>query len=212
MKRNKYIDHTLLKPEAKQDQIRKLCEEAMEYDFRTVCVNPYWVSYCASLLESTDVGVCTVIGFPLGACTSRAKAFETADAIADGAEEVDMVINIGELKAGHDEAVKNDIEAVVKAADGHTVKVILETCLLSDDEIRRASELCVEAGADFVKTSTGFNTAGANVHVVEVIKETVGDRALVKAAGGVRCAEDMEAMIAAGADRIGTSRGVDLMK
>lgn len=211
MKRSKYIDHTLLKPESTKDQIEKLCKEAIEYDFASVCVNPYWVSYCADLLKDSDVMVCTVIGFPLGANTSTVKAFETKEAIQNGADEVDMVINIGELKAGNDEAVLEDIKAVVAASGDKTVKVIIETCLLSDEEITRVSKLCVQAKADFVKTSTGFNSAGANVHVVEVMKQAVGNQALIKAAGGVRSPQDMDDMIAAGANRIGTSKGVSLM-
>lgn len=211
MKRSKYIDHTLLKPEATKEQIKKLCEEAIAYDFASVCVNPYWVSYCSSLLEGSGVDVCTVIGFPLGANTSKVKAFETSCAIEEGANEVDMVINIGELKAKNYDVVLNDIKAVVKAAQGKVVKVIIETCLLNDEEITKASELCVEAKATFVKTSTGFNTSGANIHVVEVMKKAVQDKALIKAAGGVRTPEDMEAMIKAGASRIGTSKGTSLM-
>lgn len=211
MKRSKYIDHTLLKPESTKDQIEKLCKEAIEYDFASVCVNPYWVSYCSDLLKDSDVMVCTVIGFPLGANTSTVKAFETKEAIENGADEVDMVINIGELKAGNDEAVLEDIKAVVAASGDKTVKVIIETCLLSDEEITRVSKLCVQAKADFVKTSTGFNSAGANVHVVEVMKKAVGNQALIKAAGGVRSPQDMDDMIAAGANRIGTSKGVSLM-
>ena len=211
MKRSKYIDHTLLKPEATKEQIKELCQQAMEYDFASVCVNPYWVSYCAQLLKESDVMVCTVIGFPLGANTSALKAFETKEAIENGADEVDMVINIGELKAGNDKAVLEDIKAVVQASEDKTVKVILETCLLSDDEIRRACNLCVEAKEEFVKTSTGFNREGANVHVVKVMKEAVQDKALIKAAGGVRTPEDMDEMIKAGASRIGTSKGISLM-
>ena len=201
MKRSKYIDHTLLKPEATQDQIEKLC----------VCVNPYWVPFCKEELKDSDVKVCTVIGFPLGATSSASKAFETAHAIEQGADEVDMVMNIGELLAGHDQAVQKDIEAVVQAAQGKIVKVILETCLLNDAQIERACSLCVKAKADFVKTSTGFNSAGANTHVVEVMKQAVKGQAKVKAAGGVRNQADMDAMIAAGADRIGTSHGIELM-
>lgn len=211
MKRSKYIDHTLLKPEATQDQIEKLCQEAKQYDFASVCVNPYWVPFCKEELKDSDVKVCTVIGFPLGATSSASKAFETAHAIEQGADEVDMVMNIGELLAGHDQAVQKDIEAVVQAAQGKIVKVILETCLLNDAQIERACSLCVKAKADFVKTSTGFNSAGANTHVVEVMKQTVKGQAKVKAAGGVRNQADMDAMIAAGADRIGTSHGIELM-
>lgn len=211
MKRSKYIDHTLLKPEATQDQIEKLCQEAKQYDFASVCVNPYWVPFCKEELKDSDVKVCTVIGFPLGATSSASKAFETAHAIEQGADEVDMVMNIGELLAGHDQAVQKDIEAVVQAAQGKIVKVILETCLLNDAQIERACSLCVKAKADFVKTSTGFNSAGANTHVVEVMKQAVKGQSKVKAAGGVRNQADMDAMIAAGADRIGTSHGIELM-
>lgn len=211
MKRSKYIDHTLLKPEATQDQIEKLCQEAKQYNFASVCVNPYWVPFCKEELKDSDVKVCTVIGFPLGATSSASKAFETAHAIEQGADEVDMVMNIGELLAGHDQAVQKDIEAVVQAAQGKIVKVILETCLLNDAQIERACSLCVKAKADFVKTSTGFNSAGANTHVVEVMKQAVKGQAKVKAAGGVRNQADMDAMIAAGADRIGTSHGIELM-
>lgn len=211
MKRSKYIDHTLLKPEATQDQIEKLCQEAKQYDFASVCVNPYWVPFCKEELKDSDVKVCTVIGFPLGATSIASKAFETAHAIEQGADEVDMVMNIGELLAGHDQAVQKDIEAVVQAAQGKIVKVILETCLLNDAQIERACSLCVKAKADFVKTSTGFNSAGANTHVVEVMKQAVKGQAKVKAAGGVRNQADMDAMIAAGADRIGTSHGIELM-
>lgn len=211
MKRSKYIDHTLLKPEATQGQIEKLCQEAKQYDFASVCVNPYWVPFCKEELKDSDVKVCTVIGFPLGATSSASKAFETAHAIEQGADEVDMVMNIGELLAGHDQAVQKDIEAVVQAAQGKIVKVILETCLLNDAQIERACSLCVKAKADFVKTSTGFNSAGANTHVVEVMKQAVKGQAKVKAAGGVRNQADMDAMIAAGADRIGTSHGIELM-
>lgn len=211
MKRSKYVDHTLLKPEATQDQIEKLCQEAKQYDFASVCVNPYWVPFCKEELKDSDVKVCTVIGFPLGATSSASKAFETAHAIEQGADEVDMVMNIGELLAGHDQAVQKDIEAVVQAAQGKIVKVILETCLLNDAQIERACSLCVKAKADFVKTSTGFNSAGANTHVVEVMKQAVKGQAKVKAAGGVRNQADMDAMIAAGADRIGTSHGIELM-
>ena len=161
MEMNKYIDHTLLKADATYDKIETLCKEAKEYDFASVCVNSYWVPTCAKLLEGSDVKVCTVIGFPLGAMSSKAKAFETSDAIANGANEVDMVLNIGEMKAGHYDAVREDVKAVVAAANGNCVKVILENCLLTKEEIVKACELCVEAGATFVKTSTGFSTSGA---------------------------------------------------
>lgn len=211
-KMNKLIDHTLLKADATQDQIETLCKEAKQYDFASVCVNSYWVSFCKEQLKDTDVKVCTVVGFPLGAMASKAKAFECANAIEDGAKEIDMVMNIGELKAKHYDAVRNDIAMVVKAAKGNIVKVIIETCLLSDEEIVKASELCVEAHAHFVKTSTGFSTAGANPRVVKIMKDTVGDKALIKAAGGVRSKADLDEMVEAGANRIGTSSGVKLME
>ena len=212
MKLNKYIDHTLLKADATQDKIETLCKEAKEYDFASVCVNTYWVPFCAKQLEGSDVKVCTVEGFPLGAMSSNAKAFETKDAIEHGASEIDMVLNIGEMKAGHYDVVRDDVKAVVEAAKGHCVKVILETCLLTKEEIVKACELCIEAGATFVKTSTGFSTRGATVEDVKLMKETVKDKCLVKAAGGVRCRADLDNMIEAGADRIGTSAGVALMQ
>lgn len=209
---NKFIDHTLLKADATLDKITKLCEEAKEYDFASVCVNGYWVSACAKLLAGTNVKVCTVIGFPLGAMSSKAKAFETRDAIENGASEVDMVLNIGEMKAGHYDVVRDDVKSVVDAAAGNCVKVILENCLLTKEEIVKACELCVEAGATFVKTSTGFSTSGATPEDVKLMKKTVDGKCKVKAAGGVRCYEDMEKMVEAGADRIGTSAGVMLMQ
>lgn len=208
-----YIDHTLLKPEATKEQIVKLCQEAAEYKFASVCVNPAWVSVSAKELSDSPVKVCTVIGFPLGASTSETKAFETADAIAKGAEEIDMVINIGALKSGEEELVKNDIKAVVEAAKGKAiVKVIIETCLLTDEEKAVASRLSKEAGADFVKTSTGFSTGGATVADVKLMRETVGPDLGVKASGGVRSLEDLQAMIDAGATRIGASSGVQIMQ
>ncbi|MDN3449842.1 deoxyribose-phosphate aldolase [Planococcus sp. APC 3906] len=208
-----YIDHTLLKPEATKEQIVKLCQEAAEYKFASVCVNPAWVSVSAKELSDSPVKVCTVIGFPLGASTSETKAFETADAIAKGAEEIDMVINIGALKSGDEELVKNDIKAVVEAAKGKAiVKVIIETCLLTDEEKAVASRLSKEAGADFVKTSTGFSTGGATVADVKLMRETVGPDLGVKASGGVRSLEDLQAMIDAGATRIGASSGVQIMQ
>ncbi len=212
MKLNKYIDHTLLKADATKEKITQLCEEAKTYDFASVCVNTYWVSYCKQLLQGSDVKVCTVVGFPLGAMSSKAKAFETADAIEQGAEEIDMVLNIGELKAGNYDAVRNDVKAVVDAAKGYCVKVILENCLLTKEEIVKACELCVDAGATFVKTSTGFSTSGATVEDVALMKEAVKEKCKVKAAGGVRNADDLAKMIEAGADRIGTSAGVALMQ
>ncbi len=211
MKLNKMIDHTLLKADARKDQIVTLCNEAKEYDFASVCVNSGWVSLCKELLEGSDVKVCTVVGFPLGAMSTAAKAFEAKQAVADGADEIDMVLNIGALKDGNDELVQKDIEAVVEAVSGKCIKVILETCLLNKDEIVRACKLCMNAKADFVKTSTGFSTSGATVEDVKLMKDTVKDQCKVKAAGGVRTFADMEAMIAAGADRIGTSKGIQLL-
>ncbi|OCN05806.1 2-deoxyribose-5-phosphate aldolase [Erysipelotrichaceae bacterium MTC7] len=211
MKMNKLIDHTLLKADATRDQIEQLCKEAKEHDFMSVCVNSYWVPFCAKQLAGTDVKVCTVVGFPLGAMSTAAKAWETKVAIEQGATEIDMVQNIGELKGKNYDVVREDVRAVVEAAQGNIVKVILETCLLTDEEIIKASELCLEAGAHFVKTSTGFSTEGANPRVVKLMKDTVGDKAEVKAAGGVRSAEDVEKMIEAGATRIGTSSGVKLV-
>lgn len=208
---NKYIDHTLLKPESTQEQIAKLVSEAKEYDFASVCVNPTWVSYCANELSGTDVKVCTVIGFPLGATTSATKAFEAKEAIENGASEVDMVINIGLLKSGQYQAVEDDIRAVVEASGDKLVKVIIEACLLTDEEKVKACELSVSAGADFVKTSTGFSIHGATVEDVASMRKTVGDKIGVKAAGGARSLADAEAFIAAGATRIGTSAGVAIV-
>lgn len=209
----KYIDHTLLKADATKEQIETLCNEAKEYGFCSVCVNPTWVAFAANLLKDSDVKVCTVIGFPLGATTSEIKAFETVNAIHNGAKEVDMVINIGALKGGDLDTVKKDIEAVVNAAKGQAlVKVIIETSLLTDDEKRIACKLAVEAGADYVKTSTGFSTAGATVADIKLMRETVGPDIGVKASGGVRTASDAKAMIEAGATRIGASSGMKIVK
>ena len=212
MKLNKYIDHTLLKPDASQEQIETLIEEAKKYDFASVCVNPTWVSFAAQVLKGTDVKVCTVIGFPLGANTPELKAFETSDAIQNGADEVDMVINIGALKSRNFDLVERDIRAVVEAAKGTLVKVIIETCLLTDDEKVRACQLAQKAGADFVKTSTGFSTGGATVEDVALMRKTVGPDMEVKASGGARSYEDALAFIKAGATRIGASSGVAIME
>lgn len=205
------IDHTLLKAETTKNQIEKLCEEAKKYEFASVCVNPTWVKESAQLLAGTNVKVCTVIGFPLGASTSEVKAFETRNAIENGAQEIDMVINIGALKDQQFDVVREDIKAVVTAANGTLVKVIIETCLLTDEEKVKACELSVEAGADFVKTSTGFSTGGATAEDVALMRKTVGPDIGVKASGGVRSLEDMEKMIEAGATRIGASSGVAIM-
>ncbi|MGX1982136.1 deoxyribose-phosphate aldolase [Thermolongibacillus altinsuensis] len=204
----KMIDHTLLKPEATKEQIEKLVEEAKKFEFASVCVNPVWVKLVAEKLKGTPVKVCTVIGFPLGATTPEVKAFETKQAIEHGAQEVDMVINIGALKSGDDELVERDIRAVVEAAKGKALtKVIIETALLTDEEKVRACEMAVRAGADYVKTSTGFASGGATVEDVALMRKTVGPNVGVKASGGVRSAADAQAMIEAGATRIGTSSG-----
>lgn len=206
------IDHTLLKPEATKQQIESLCQEAKEYKFASVCVNPTWVSTAKKLLHGSGVMVCTVIGFPLGATTSETKAFETKNAIENGADEVDMVINIGALKDHNDELVEKDIRAVVEAAKGkaHT-KVIIETSLLTNEEKIRACELSVKAGADFVKTSTGFSTGGATAEDIALMRKTVGPELGVKASGGVRSTEDVQKMIEAGATRIGASSSIDIV-
>ncbi len=208
-----YIDHTLLKAETKKEEILKLCEEARTYSFASVCVNPTWVKTAAEALAGTPVKVCTVIGFPLGASTSEVKAFETADAIQNGAGEIDMVINIGALRGGDDATVKKDIEAVVQAAkDQAIVKVIIETALLTEQEKRKACELSVLAGANFVKTSTGFSNGGATEDDVKLMRAVVGPEMGVKASGGVRSFEEMKKMIDAGATRIGASSGVQIMQ
>lgn len=212
MNYNKMIDHTVLKADTPLETVKRICDEAMEYGFASVCINPCHVAYCADYLKDSDVNVCTVIGFPLGANTSAAKAFETKDAIANGADEIDMVMNIGALKDKNYDLVRDDVKAVVEAANGTLVKVILETCLLTEDEIKKACELCVEAKADYVKTSTGFSTRGATIEDVRIMKEAVHGKAKVKAAGGVRTPEDMVKIVAAGADRIGTSAGCSLVK
>ncbi|GAB1529744.1 MULTISPECIES: deoxyribose-phosphate aldolase [Brevibacillus] len=211
MNMNKYIDHTLLKPDATQEMIDKLCQEAREHDFMSVCVNPYWVKRSAELLAGSEVKVCTVIGFPLGASTIESKAAETRDAIANGATEVDMVLNVGALKSGDLETVKKDIAAVKQAAGDILLKVILETCLLTEEEKVVACKLSVEAGADYVKTSTGFSTGGATVEDIALMRKTVGPNVGVKASGGVRDGETAVAMIEAGASRIGTSSGVSIV-
>lgn len=211
MNYNKFIDHTALKPDTTKEVITKLCEEAKQYNFASVCVNPTWVKYCAEFLKETDVKVCTVVGFPLGANTSEVKAFEAKNAISNGAGEIDMVINIGALKDKNNELVYEDIKAVVDASESHCVKVIIETCLLTDEEKVTVCELAKKAKATFVKTSTGFSTGGATADDVALMKKTVGDFCEVKASGGVRNFNDMMSVINAGATRIGTSAGVQLM-
>jgi deoxyribose-phosphate aldolase len=206
------IDHTLLKPDAMPEAIERLCREAAEYGFASVCVNPGNVVRAARLLRGTRVNVCTVIGFPLGATTSLAKAFEARDAVAGGADELDMVLNVGALKAGDETLVSRDIRAVVEAADGRVVKVILETGLLTEEEKVRACLLVKEAGAAFVKTSTGFGPGGATVEDVQLMRRTVGPDFGVKASGGIRDRETAERMVAAGAIRLGTSSGVGIIR
>ena len=212
MNLNKYIDHTVLKADTPQATVQKIIDEAIQYDFMSVCLNPTWVSFAAEKLAATDVKVCTVIGFPLGANTSAVKAFEAAEAVKNGADEVDMVINIGAAKDGDWDLVESDIQAVVDASGDVLTKVIIETSLLTDEEKVKACQAAVRAGADFVKTSTGFSTAGATVADIALMRQTVGPDLGVKASGGVRSIADAEAMIAAGATRLGTSNGVDIMK
>ncbi len=208
----RYIDHTLLKANATEDEVVKLCKEAKEYGFFSVCVNPAFVELAAKELKESDVAVCTVIGFPLGASTSETKAFETKDAIEKGATEIDMVINISKLKDKKDDEVLKDIKAVVDVADKKAlVKVIIETCLLTDEEKERACRLAKEAGADFVKTSTGFSTGGATKEDIMLMRKTVGTQIGVKASGGVRTYEDAIAMIESGASRIGASASVAIV-
>ncbi len=202
----KYIDHTLLKPESTREDILRVCEEAKHYNTASVCVNPFWIGFVAEQLKGTDIKPCCVIGFPLGATLPEVKAFETAAAIRDGAKEVDMVINVGALRSGELDTVYEDIKAVVDAAKGKAlVKVIIETCLLTDEQKVLACKLAKQAGADFVKTSTGFSTGGAKVEDIRLMRETVGPEMGVKASGGVRTKADAEAMIEAGATRIGAS-------
>ena len=209
----KYMDHTLLKADATLDGIDRVVAEAKQFGCASVCVNPFWVPYVARLLDGSGVATCTVVGFPLGASSTASKVFETTDAIANGADEIDMVINIGELKAGHAELVREDIRAVAEAthAGGKPLKAIIECCLLTDDEKRLACLLCAEAGADFVKTSTGFSTGGATVADVALMRECVGPDFGVKAAGGIRTLADAYAMIEAGASRLGVSAAASIL-
>jgi deoxyribose-phosphate aldolase len=211
MKMNKLIDHTLLKPDASPEQIVKLCEEAKEFDFMSVCVNPAYVPLAAECLKGSDVKVCTVIGFPLGMNLTKTKVEEAELCIQQGAEEIDMVINVGMLKAGHDDYVEEEIRQLKAVAGSKVLKVIIETCLLTDEEKVRACKASKRAGADFVKTSTGFSTGGAAVHDVALMRKTVGPDMGVKASGGVRTHEDLIAMVEAGASRIGTSNGTKIL-
>lgn len=205
------IDHTLLKPEATRAEIEKLCAEAKQFLFASVCVQPYRVALAADLLKDSPVKICSVIGFPFGANRAEVKAMEVVRACADGAQELDMVLNIGAFKDGNFAAVENDIKGVVKAAQDRTVKVILETALLDSHEIVEACKISENAGAEFVKTSTGFSRAGATVEHVKLMRRTVGDRLGVKASGGIRDLETFTAMVEAGASRIGTSHGVAIL-
>ncbi|RKD34279.1 deoxyribose-phosphate aldolase [Thermohalobacter berrensis] len=207
------IDHTILKPDTKKEDVKKICEEAKKYGFASVCVNPYYVKYVKELLKDSNIKVTSVIGFPLGSTLKEVKAFEAKKAVENGADELDMVINIGALKDKDYDTVKEDIEAVVEASGEDTiVKVIIETCLLTDDEKIIASKLAKEAGADFVKTSTGFSTGGATVEDVELMRNTVGEEMGVKASGGVRDIEKAKKMIKAGATRIGASSSVAIVE
>ena len=212
MNYNKYTDHTLLKPDCLDKDIEKLCSEAKEYDFASVCVNSSYVKKCVELLKGTTVKVCTVVGFPLGACSTEAKLAETKKALEDGASEIDMVINISRLKCHDDKYVENEISVLKKACGNNVLKVIIETCLLTDEEKIRACLDAVNAHADFVKTSTGFSTGGATVEDVKLMKQTVQDKALVKASGGIKDKDTFLKMIEAGASRIGASKGVEIIK
>lgn len=207
----KTIDHTLLKPEARASDIEKLCREAVEHGFFSVCVNSSWVPLAVSLVQGSGVAVAAVTGFPLGAMNTAAKAFETERAVADGATEIDTVLHVGRLKQGDDAYILTDLQAVVGAAGGRAVKVIFETCLLTDDEKERACRISVEAGAAFVKTSTGFSTGGATLEDVRLMHKTVAGRCAVKASGGIRDRAAALAMIEAGATRLGTSAGIAIL-
>ncbi len=208
----KLIDHTILKPVASKEDVRRICDEAKQHGFFSVCINPYWVAYAKELLKGTDVKVCTVIGFPLGANTTAVKEYETRDALKNGADEIDMVINLGALKSGDYDTVLNDISAVRKACEGHILKVIIETSQLTDEEKVKTCELAAKAGADFVKTSTGFTGGGATAADVALMRKSVPANMQVKASGGVRSREDFDAMVAAGATRIGASSGVKIIE
>lgn len=207
----KLVDHTMLKADATSETIKRYCSEAKEYGFASVCVNTCQVPLAAKELKGSGVAVCCVVGFPLGAMLASAKAFEAAEAVKAGADEVDTVMNIGAMKDKNYDLVREDIKAVVEASQGKVVKVILENCLLTKEEIVKACELSIEAGADFVKTSTGFSTGGAVAEDVALMKQTVGNRAKVKASGGIRTPEEAQAMIEAGADRIGAGNGIALL-
>ena len=212
MLNTKLFDHTILKADATREAVAKICEEAKEHGFMSVCVNSYYTAFVAEKLKDSDVKVCTVVGFPLGQMSTKAKAAETELAVKDGADEIDMVINVGALKDKEYDVVCNDIKEVKKACGQALLKVIIETCLLTDEEKVKACELAKEAGADYVKTSTGFSTGGADAHDVELMRKTVGDSMGVKASGGIRDKETAEKMVKAGASRLGTSATVAICK
>ena len=207
----KLFDHTILKADATRKDVKRVCDEAMAYSFCSVCVNSYYVPYVANLLHGSDVKICSVVGFPLGAMSTRAKALEAKIAVMDGADEIDMVINVGALKDRDYSVVLEDIKAVKEACGEHILKVIIETCLLTDDEKVKACELAKEAGADFVKTSTGFSTAGAKVEDVRLMRETVGPDMGVKASGGIHDKEFAKELVDAGANRLGTSATIEIV-
>ena len=209
---SKLFDHTILKPDASKEAVEKICREALQYDFASVCVNQYRTRQVAELLKGSAVKVCTVVGFPLGAVSTEVKVFETEKAIADGATEIDMVINVGALKDKDYDYVENDIRRVKEACDNITLKVIIETCLLTEEEKIKACQLSMEAGADFVKTSTGFSTGGATSEDVALMRKTVGKVCQVKASGGIRDAATAKLMVEAGADRLGTSATVNIIQ
>ena len=211
MLNSKMFDHTLLKAEATQEQIAQICKDALTYDFASVCVNSCYTAFVAEHLKGSTVKTCTVVGFPLGAMSTKAKAAETSYAVADGADEIDMVINVGALKEGRYDYVLEDIKAVKEACGKALLKVIIETCLLTDAEKVKACELSVEAGADFVKTSTGFSTGGAKAVDVALMRKTVGDSVGVKASGGIRDTQTAEKMVEAGANRLGTSATIAIL-
>ena len=212
MSSTKSFDHTILKADATRKDVKRVCDEAMAYSFCSVCVNSYYVPYVANLLHGSDVKICSVVGFPLGAMSTRAKALEAKIAVMDGADEIDMVINVGALKDRDYSVVLEDIKAVKEACGEHILKVIIETCLLTDDEKVKACELAKEAGADFVKTSTGFSTAGAKVEDVRLMRETVGPDMGVKASGGIHDKEFAKELVDAGANRLGTSATIEIVE
>ncbi|MBG9986362.1 deoxyribose-phosphate aldolase [Facklamia sp. DSM 111018] len=213
MELNRYIDHTLLKADANEADIKTLCEEAIQYEFKSVCINPTWVEVCTNILKDSEVLVCTVIGFPLGANHTDIKVFEAKKAVADGADEIDMVINIGWVKNQWFDKVRREIDLILDAIpDNIIVKVIIETALLTEEEIRKVSQIVKESKADFVKTSTGFSTRGASLNDIKIIKEIIGNSKLIKASGGIRNFDETIQMIRLGSDRIGASRGIDIME